>query len=346
MKKAKWMVLAVIMALSLSFGCKQGMDTASDPIKKQAESHYTKARRLFLSCDPDKYTEAIKEYQLALDLWDEYPEALAGLAEAISMWRGFSIGEEEFGEAYKYAQRAIRLSPELSAGYRAMADLCRHKGEYERALRLADMALKYEPKNAENLYVKGSAFLTMNPEQAYRLLLEAKNLNPELPKIYLNLGAACQKLGKYDDAIKYLETYQQMVPPDISAYCYIALNKMAKREKETLPEVKKRMLEEAENLFKLAIAKSDREKKPWQSSYVLLAYKSLARLSVDQSNYPAAIDYLKKAEAIYEEDVELQYLFGITYKQMGNRTAAKQHLQKALSIAPSNEDIKKELKSL
>jgi len=346
MKKAKWIIIAVLATLSLGLGCKKGVDTASDPIKKQAESHYTKARRLFLSCDPDKYTEAIKEYQLALNLWDEYPEALAGLAEAVSMWRGFSISEQEFGEAYQYAQRALRLNPDLAAGYRAMADLTRHRGDSERSLRLADMALRIEPKNAENLYVKGSTLLFLNSEQAYKVLLEAKAQNPELAKIYFNLGSAAQKIGRYDDAIKYVETYQQMVPSDIAAYSSIAVNKLGKREKENSVEAKKQLLGEAETLFKLAVAKSDLERKPWQAPWLLLAYKSLARLSIDKNDYAGAIDYLKKAEEINPQDVELQYLFGITYKQMGNRTAAKQRFQKALSIDPKNEEIKKELKTL
>lgn len=113
MNRAKWITIIFATMLLAAPACKKGVNTASDPIKKQAEEHYTNARRLFLTCDPDKYTDAIKEYQLALNLWDEYPEALAGVAEAISMWRGYSMTEQEFGEAYKYAQRALRLNPEL-----------------------------------------------------------------------------------------------------------------------------------------------------------------------------------------------------------------------------------------
>jgi len=148
--------------------CKQGVETASHPLQEQAKEHYFKARRLFLTCNPDNYIKAIEEYKLALDYWDEYPEALAGLAEAISMWRGYSISEEEFGKA------ALRLNPDLADGYRAMADLFRHRRDYERALRLIETAIALDPDNAENLYVKGSALLAINPQEAARVLIEAQ----------------------------------------------------------------------------------------------------------------------------------------------------------------------------
>ena len=269
MKKIKWVMLITLVALLAGPGCKKGVESASEPIKKQAEDHYTKARRLFLTCDPDKYPEAIKEYQLALNLWDEYPEALAGLAEAISMWRGFNITEKEFGDAYQYAQRALRLNPELTAGYRAMADLSRHRKDYERALRQIDMAVRIEPQNAENLYVKGSSLLAANPQEAYKVLLSAQKANPDLPKTYYNLASAAQKLGRFDEAISYLSKFQEMVPADISAYCSLAMIKLAKRDKEKSDAVKQQLAVESIELFKLTIAKSDTQKKPWQIQWVL-----------------------------------------------------------------------------
>jgi tetratricopeptide (TPR) repeat protein len=346
MKKIKWLMLISLVAMLAAPGCKKGVESASEPIKKQAEDHYTKARRLFLTCDPDKYPEAIKEYQLALNLWDEYPEALAGLAEAISMWRGFSLSEKEFGDAYQYAQRALRLNPELAAGYRAMADLSRHRKDFDRATRQIDMAVKIEPQNAENLYVKGSSLLASNPQEAYQVLLSAQKANPDLAKIYFNLASAAQKLGRFDEAISFLTKYQELVPSDISATCSLAMIKLAKRDKEKTDDAKAQLDKDAVELFKLTLAKSDTAKKPWQIPWVLLSYKTLAKMDAEQKKYPEAIEYFKKAEGVFPTDFELQFLMGVTYKNMGDKKSANEHLQKALDVAPDNEQVKKALKEL
>jgi len=346
MKKAKWLMMICLASLVFAPACKKGVESASEPVKKQAEDHYTKARRLFLACDPDQYPEAIKEYQMALNLWDEYPEALAGLAEAVSMWRGFNLTEKEFGDAYQNAQRALRLNPELAAGYRAMADLTRHRRDNERALRQIEMALRIEPDNAEDLYVKGSALLDINPEEAYKVLLEAKTQNPELGKVYFNLASACQKLGKFDQAIGYLEKYRQLVPSDVSAYCALAMNKLSKISKDTPEDQQKTLDNEAVSLLQMAIAKASPQQKIWQIPWVLMAYKTLARMDFANGKYADALARLKKAEAVYQYDVELQYFFGVLYKKTGDRKSAREHLLKAQELAPKNEDIKKELKGL
>ena len=326
--------------------CKQGVETASHPLQEQAKEHYFKARRLFLTCNPDNYIKAIEEYKLALDYWDEYPEALAGLAEAISMWRGYSISEEEFGKAYQYAQRALRLNPDLADGYRAMADLFRHRRDYERALRLIETAIALDPDNAENLYVKGSALLAINPQEAARVLIEAQKLNPELPKIYFNLASAAQKLGEYDRALSLLEKYQKMVPSELSAYCSMGMVLLSKRIKEEKPEVKKQLLDQAIEKFKTVSALANIKEKPWQTSWVLLSYKTLANIYLEEKDYQSALDWLKKAEEITEQDSQIYYLYGMVYKEQGKKSLAKKYLKKALELSPDSEEVKKELEAL
>jgi len=344
--------LGILIMLLIPFGgCKKGVETAAQPLKKQAEEHYTQARRLFLTCDPDKYPDAMKEYQLALTYWDEYPEALAGLAETISMWRGFSVSEQEFGQAYQFAQRALRLNPKLAEGYRAMADLFRHRKENERALRMINKALEFKPNDAENLYVKGSVLLDSNPEEAFAILAQAKRLNPDLPKIYFNLASACHKLGQFDEAIHLLAIYQKTVPSDVAGYCSLAMVYLNKSNAEKSEATKKELLDTAIENLKLTIAKSDVKNKPWHASWALLSLKMLANINLGQANYQEALDYLKKAEEIFPEESEVHYLYGLAYKGMGNKNLAKTHLKKSLSLAPDanpevQEMIKRELERL
>ncbi len=344
MKKIIIALCAGILLFSIT--CKKGVETASTPLQQQAKEHYLKARRLFLTCNPDNYPEAIKEYKLALSYWDEYPEALAGLAEAISMWRGYSLGEKDFGTAYRYAQRALRLNPNLADGYRAMADLFRHRRDYERALRLIETAIELDPDNAENLYVKGSALIAINPQEAARVLIQAQKLNPELPKIYFNLASAAHKMGEYDRAIELLKKYQSMVPSDVATYCSMGMVYLSKKDKETDPKKKEQYLNQAMELFKKTYALSDTKNKPWQISWVLLSLKTLAKIELDRKNYQIALDWLKKAENVYNKDYEIYYIYGVIYKKLGKKSLAKKNLQKALELNPDAEEVKKELEGL
>ena len=107
--------------------CKQRPHSSSDPMIEKAQERYTEGRRLFLTCDPNNYQKAIQYYEDALVYRDDYPEAMAAWAEAVSMWYGYQIPEPLFQDAYMKAQRAIRLQPDLDMGYRAMADLFRHR---------------------------------------------------------------------------------------------------------------------------------------------------------------------------------------------------------------------------
>jgi tetratricopeptide (TPR) repeat protein len=344
MFKSKLITVFCMVVIIGSVSCKKGMEDASDPLKKQAEEHYTKARQLFLTCDPDNYPKAAEEYQLALKYWDEYPEALAGLAETISMLRGYNINEEEFGKAYQLAQRSLRLNPKLGAGYRAMADLFRHKKENDRALRQIELAIKYEPNSAENLYVKGSSLMESDPVKAYKILKDAVVKNPDLPKTYFNLASAAQKLGLYDESIATLQKYLTMAPSDVSAYTSLGmvyLNKMQKDPQKD-PAYRTKSIEQ----FKIALAKADPQKKPWQFSWTVLSLKTLAQLSIEDKKYPEALEYLKKAEAFFDKDPEVYFLYGMVYKDSGNKALAKENLEKALTLAPDAKEIQQALKEL
>jgi len=346
MKRIKWILIFSLAVLLPGSGCKRGVETASEPLKQQAEEHYLKGRRLFLNCDPDKYVEAAKEFQLALNYWDEYPEALAGLAETISMWRGYNLTEEEFGQAYQLAQRSLRLKPDLADGYRAMADLFRHRREDDRALRQIENAIKYDPNNAENFYVKGSALLAKDPKEAARILIQAQKLNPDLAKIYFNLASAAQKLGNYDEALKNLEKYQRLIPSDVGSYCSMGMIYLNKKENETSESAGQEFENKAVELFKLTIAKSDPNKKPWQTPWMMLSAKTLGKLYLDKKNYPEALSWLQKGEEVNSEDAELHYLYGLVYQSSGDKKQAKTHLEKAAQLAPENEEIQSALKGL
>lgn len=225
----------------------------ADPLKAKAREKYAEGRRLFLTCDPNNYDQAQQLFKDAMAYWDDYPEALAAWSETMSMWYSFMIPEQLFQEAYSQAQRAVRLDPEVDAGYRAMADLYRHHrdpatGEVQTryALDVIELALKIAPDSAENLYVQGSIYLALDPAKAIEVLSRARAVNPDLGKTYFNLASAYQTAGdklmleamrdpskleqnkelisrNYEQAIAALQTYQRLVPGDLAGYCSLGI---------------------------------------------------------------------------------------------------------------------------
>ena len=249
--------IVLALALALVFAgsaCKKKTADAEDPLKQIAKQRYAEGRRLFLTGDPANYPQALKAFDDALSSWEEYPEALAAWAETISMWYGFRMSRTIFEQAYVRAQRAIRLAPESDMGYRAMADLFRHyrnpetgKLSTEEALKTIERAVALNPKSAENLYVKGSIYLATDPDRALEILKQALFLNPDLCKVYFNLGSAYQIKGDsiflaqpdpdpavrvqnekdmhgyFKQAADNLLIYQRLVPGDLGGYASLGI---------------------------------------------------------------------------------------------------------------------------
>ncbi len=246
-------------ALFLHIGCDEKKPGGSfkTPEMQRAEKLYKEGRRLFLTCDPNNYEDALNYFNEALSINSDYAEALAASAETISMWQAYRMNEPAFENAMHRAQRATRLAPELDMGYRAAADIYRHHRnpetgnvDTEYALDMIERALELNPRSAENLYVQGSIYLAKDPMKAVEILEKGKKMNPDLGKVYFNLASAHkliadriytqkqkmksegQKVSEdmdrdmnthYAAAEKNYRTYQELVPGDLGGYCALGI---------------------------------------------------------------------------------------------------------------------------
>src|SRR3972149_8591070 len=111
------LALALMLVCLAPASCDKDKKGAEDPLKEKAREKYGEGRRLFLTCDPNKYDESQQLFEDALAYWDDYPEALAAWAEAMSMWYSFLMPEPLFEQAYMRAQRSVRLAAGVEMGY-------------------------------------------------------------------------------------------------------------------------------------------------------------------------------------------------------------------------------------
>ena len=356
-KKILYLGFAVMMAVSM-FSCeREESEDYVDVMEEQAREHYAEGRRLFLTCDPNNYPEALDQFQRALGYDEDHAGALAGWAEATSMYFGFFLPEDKFQEAYMKAQRSIRLDPKSDMGYRAMADLYRHHrnpetGEFDTGFGrdVIERALAINPDSAENLYVKGSLFLAEDPARARDILIRGRQANPNLGKTYFNLASAYQHLAdriiaeykddpealkqrreeinkNYGQAAELLSTYQELVPGDIGGYCaqgiiYVRMNEFDKAEKA----------------FQKTVSVHP-DPDPSLIRWTMLAYVHLAQIEEDQrQDLEGAESYLELALKQVPRNLEvLHHLYRINKLQEDTeKTADYEKMIKEIVEAQKN----------
>ncbi len=322
--KAAVLCVALLFALFCLCGCDDtdSSDAFQDPKKKRAEDLYEEGRRLFLTCDPNNYQQALHYFDETLSINSDYAKALAGWAETLSMWHAYNMNETMFENAMHRAQRATRLAPELDMGYRAAADIYRHHrnpktGEFdtEYALDMIERAMEINPRSAENLYVKGSIYLTKNdPLKAIEVLNKAKKANPDLGKTYFNLASANQMLAnriktnlkqvpasrkdmkknlqrdmtkRYNMAEQHYKTYQSLVPGNVGGYCALGVVYLHRGKTD-----------KAEKMFRKTVSLKPNPD-PAQYKWIMKSYYHLADMERQRGNPEEALVFNKSALDIF-----------------------------------------------
>ncbi len=113
------------------------------------------------------------------------------------LYRGFeqlAVKDTNYWTTQYYAGYYLALSTVL------YVDSASNEKWFERALMFADRAIKLYPKESESILLKGIILRMQNPSnlelrktliaQSSLLYTEAKKLNPENPRVYLEIGEA------------------------------------------------------------------------------------------------------------------------------------------------------------
>ncbi len=187
----------------------------------------------------------------ALAIDPNYAAARALLAEALySMailgWTEFP--DRELSRAAEEAQKAISLAPDEPDGYRALGRILLVRAEYEQAQSASKRAIEINPSDAYALAVWGSAqsfsgeidaaveslqlalkldpmlephyyfdmamayYLARRHEDALRAAESGLARYPNLPMTLIPAAAAAAQLGRKEQAARYVETLQRLMP--------------------------------------------------------------------------------------------------------------------------------------
>ena len=150
-----------------------------------------------------KMKEALREFQTAVDLESENPEAnrLLGLTYT-------HVGDLD--NAAKYSLKAAQLKPAYGVYY-LLGLIYSNQAKYDQASTSFEEALKLNPKSYEAWHQLGKVYATtLQFEKAVETYKKAAELNPKFPDAYQGLGSSYYWLGNLTAALQQVDELNRL----------------------------------------------------------------------------------------------------------------------------------------
>jgi tetratricopeptide (TPR) repeat protein len=310
---------------------------------------YQRGRAAYLQFSTAGYQTAVDWYRKALAVDGQYPLALTGVAETLTLWahsRQQSSSETAtmLEEARWSAQKALTLQATLPEAYRAMAVVLARCGE-PGARAYAQRAVDLAPTDAENwwaLWLSGDR----HPDAAE--LRKALELNPRLLTALVDRGAILQSQGRTDDAIYEFRTALAIAPEDAAAHNNLGIALRAKgRIDEAVAEYRAAIRLDGANAaypYNLAIAlKATGDKLGAEAAYrtalhanprFASAYTGLGVALREQGRIEEAVTAYRSALQLNGRDSVAWFNLGMTLRTLGARDEAIRSLTQFLTLSP------------
>lgn len=311
---------------------------------------------------PEDIDNAIAEFSKAIKIDPNYALAYASLGK--TYWAGFRYffkGNDWNVKALTNCQRALSLNGDLVEGHVCLGNVLNGTGKYQQAVEEFQRALKTEPGSEDALGGLAEAYTKLGnlagAEQAYKeaialrpnywalynwlgafyfkqncyadasqAFLRATQLSPDGYLGYVNLGAAYVSLGRYDEAIQALQ-HAISLRPSADAYNNLGYAyTLMGRYPEAIAALQQGLKVDGSDWMN------------WGNLGDAL-YWSSNRRADSTADYSKAISIATSQLQVNPQDAfTLAYLANYL-AMMGNKEAAYDSLQKALTLAPSDGEV-------
>lgn len=203
-------------------------------------------------------------------------------------------------------------------------------------------------KKAKDYEVQGKYLHSI---QIYTALI---NDNPDHGEVYSDLAEIYEKLGKQNVALELLKSYLKKVPDDNEFRLYFGQYLLRNSKWDEAIEILSLISFEEEPIAYFFVGYCHFILKEYEQSKIYFenfidskeqtdliheAYIYLAKIYIKLKDYGTALQYAKKAEGVYSNYWELNYLFAVIYFNLNMHTHAVLPIEKALKLNPKEPSV-------
>jgi tetratricopeptide (TPR) repeat protein len=317
-----------------------------------------------------------RDYQAAVSLleeliseYDVIPEAYLYLGRSFHALKGYSKALAAFNDY-------LRFRPESSEGYLFAGRTCLAAGMPHKAVPLLRKALKFNPADVFTMALLGMAYLkSRHAQMAADILQRAVEAAPENRRIYrayinalfirgvglcraeyfdlgiqmlrfvlengggltdtpllrLELGRACRETGELNEALEHYTRALEYAPRDLRIRWYRASILMtAGHNGEAIEEIARIRSLGGDIQGNLTLDL------PWNSS---LVDRFMIRSFLETGEWRRAAEVCRNWLKYREADARIHTMYAEAQRNMGNYTAAENHLERAMELEPGRLEL-------
>ena len=164
-----------------------------------------------------RITEAIEQYQAALDIDPHYADAENNLGMVF-------LNQGRLDEAAEHFRRAIEYNPDLAAAHNNLGIVLTKQDRITEAIVEYQRAVELDPDLAATYNNLGKLLFSQGrTAEAIGYLQKALKMNPRLPEPHFNLGLFFADTGQLDEAVGEFEAGLKLAPDNAQALYYLSI---------------------------------------------------------------------------------------------------------------------------
>jgi tetratricopeptide (TPR) repeat protein/peroxiredoxin len=168
----------------------------------------------------NKILESRESFERATKLRASYPDTLANAWNNLGL---LATREDKTGEAIRYFQQAVRLSPDHLVALNNLGNAFRVQKNWAEAGKTFERALEVAPGDTEANYGLAMVFAQADDSaRAYEYLKKALKSRPDYPEALNNLGILYLRTQRRDEAVASFKECIRVAPSFDQAYLNLA----------------------------------------------------------------------------------------------------------------------------